>query len=648
MSIPVNAEETYYTDDQKYNYTSTSSTETEIYGGTKFIEEKGYSMRGQTKSDQEVFLLSQKSDASKGMKVVTWAIYNSESELSNLAFSRAPLGKIAEDYEKNHPGWKVLGGINADQYFFKYGKKLGVDGSDLFMNQPYYPMISDGENWFTNNATGINSNVVGFKNDGSTEPLVYGQRERTGLKLSIYNEQHEVIQKFDVDDLNPKTPISNNQTVIHALYNTDYDATNSSNATKSQLCESTHSLYIIEKADKAYVSNSKEWQWENKNGVDAFFGKGEITSIKNQHELTMHQFAIETTNPTVEKYLKVGTYVMAQYEFDEAMENCDEAIGFHTVQRLNNQDQNVSNSYNTRGYPRSIFGCTDDGTIVLMAGNGGVGGQNKGLYAQEANALCKKYHIVNAFQMDGGGSVTMVVRSSNGSFKTVTTGTDGGDRSVLSGLFFVVRDIDATVTREEIEEDALHLNISIQDSVGKNISHVYMELKGKDNQGNDQTWVQEVINQNVEFTSLLHHSTYEYCILIQEEGSTVKQRTLQAGSLSTGRLIPKIIEGTITYQNDTWIIQCKIQDDDNALYGYPLVSFDGKSFKTFNSSLKMEITDKNINPLECIIVRIRYISLDKQEEITINMDDFSWKISVCAEFQSIYQKQCTKFDELLS
>ena len=71
-----------------------------------------------------------------------------------------------KDYEKNHPGWIVVAGINGDQYYAKYGSQLGVDGSFYYYNQPYYPMIIDGERRFPITATGYSDrNYVGVTNN---------------------------------------------------------------------------------------------------------------------------------------------------------------------------------------------------------------------------------------------------------------------------------------------------------------------------------------------------------------------------------------------------------------------------------------------------------------------------------------------------
>ena len=69
--------------------------------------------------------------ATSNMKVVSWGYTTSSRyELRDVI-------NLAKDYERNHPGWKVIGGINAD--FFD------MQGTGKLPYQPLGPMISDGE-----------------------------------------------------------------------------------------------------------------------------------------------------------------------------------------------------------------------------------------------------------------------------------------------------------------------------------------------------------------------------------------------------------------------------------------------------------------------------------------------------------------------
>ena len=125
-------------------YTPTESTVRDIYGMTHTLAKGTTTTKGETKG-QLINVFEMKTDGITS-KLVTWAV-----QKDNTSYKRTDIIAAAKDYEAKHPGWIVTGGINADQYFFKYGNKLGADGSAMVEPSPYYPMISDGEKIFTIN-----------------------------------------------------------------------------------------------------------------------------------------------------------------------------------------------------------------------------------------------------------------------------------------------------------------------------------------------------------------------------------------------------------------------------------------------------------------------------------------------------------------
>ena len=132
--------------------------------------------------NQKINIFEMKADGINS-KLVTWAISG------KTTYSRAGLSAIAKDYEKEHPGWIVVAGINGDQYYAKYGSQLGVDGSFYYYNQPYYPMVIDGERRFPITPTGgTSSNYVGITNNDSAKSIIEASTLDC-IKLEIINEK---------------------------------------------------------------------------------------------------------------------------------------------------------------------------------------------------------------------------------------------------------------------------------------------------------------------------------------------------------------------------------------------------------------------------------------------------------------------------
>ncbi len=644
----VNNKTTYWDDAHNYNYTTNIIEEKEIGNATKFIHDSGYVQRNGMQIDQEVYMMFQKSNSEEGVKIVSWGGYN-ENHTVSTAIPRMTLSKIAEDYEKNHPGWKVLGGINADQYCWGYGPEIS-SGYDLLENRPYYPMKADGEYWFSHNFQGGNANnVVGFLNDG-TNQLVYNPEAASldrQFMLSVYDESMNLINKFNVNDLNPKSKISGEYTYVYALTDTGNNSLqfDRQKESKNKDISSSNDLYVISNADKTWVSNSVDYGYfknesnSNSVAINSFFGKGKIEEITKNTTITATQFAVETTNAELLKLLKKGSYVVAQYEFYGGYENCESAIGWHTAQRLNGVDQNVGGSYNTRGYPRSVVGVTNDGQVALITVQGvSKGGPTAvGLYAQEINALCKAYDIKTAFQMDGGGSVTMIMRNEKGGFDTVNTPSDGNDRSIGNGLFFVVKDTQAEIKPTKITEQSIELDVNVLEYGKKGtVSNTYINLYGKTKSGKDFNALEEVKDGKVKFDGLDSNIEYYYKVQYKLEGSEELIDSYSSSSVLTAKKSPSIKEVRVDLKDETLQVSVAVKDDDKSIVGFMKISFDGgETWNNIQPGGSLKLKDFTGDPLNNIIIEYKYDINDGTEGYKITDTKFDLKYSITVFMDSL-------------
>ena len=180
-----------YSDDGKYNYTTVTETIDKISQSTIHIKNEGFATRNGVDYPLTNHIMVADFSTDEDIKIVSWAVKNRD----NTGFTRMAIKDIGEDYEKNHPGYIVLAGINADQYYMYFGTQLLVDSTDYFKNQSVYPLVADGENWFLRSPYGDSyiSNTVGFKNDGSKNPLVYGRRTDLGMFIHVYDDNQNEI-----------------------------------------------------------------------------------------------------------------------------------------------------------------------------------------------------------------------------------------------------------------------------------------------------------------------------------------------------------------------------------------------------------------------------------------------------------------------
>jgi hypothetical protein len=79
--------------------------------------------------------------------------------------------------------------------------------------------------------------------------------------------------------------------------------------------------------------------------------------------------------------------------------------------------------------PRTALGITADGAVLLVTVNGRQPGVSVGMTLDELAHLMIELGAIEAMNLDGGGSTTMVVRD-----KVVNIPSDGGERAVSSAL----------------------------------------------------------------------------------------------------------------------------------------------------------------------------------------------------------------------
>lgn len=415
-------------------YTPTNSVTKDIYGMNHTLAEAKTSTKGNNKG-QLINVFEMKTDGVTS-KLVTWAV-----QKDNSSYKRATITQAAKDYEEKHPGWIVTGGINADQYFFKFGHDLAVDGSTIFQPSPYYPMITDGEKRYTVTPYNNSSSIVGFTNDGSANSFAYPDGTVGGYQLTIIDELGNELESFVVNGIN-KNASSNETTVWCAPVSTAY-----SNQTQDKKVNTSNQLFIVENADLAYVSIDESYGYPS-GAPTSLFCKGTISnSTLKEYTVSKGQFAIETTNQNVISALSDGAKVKVELLFgSESFNQIDEGMGYHSVHMLNGvvQTGSANAQYNTQSYSRALMGKKADGTYVLITADYVTSLGSQGLNFTECNAVASYYDCTDLFQMDGGGSVTALARQNDGTFKVTNYPKDSGNpnnpRENLSYLFFVKRD----------------------------------------------------------------------------------------------------------------------------------------------------------------------------------------------------------------
>ena len=160
----INASENYLetvSENGKGSWTPSEITSQNLYGMT-YTHMLGNTKAATYNNDQQINVFSMKTDGVYS-KLVNWAYQD-----RTYGYRKATLDVVAKNYEETHPGWIVLGGINADQYAVRaqYINKVPM------FPAPFYPLIMDGERRFAYGLTGNSNNYVGVTNDPNN-PFIY-------------------------------------------------------------------------------------------------------------------------------------------------------------------------------------------------------------------------------------------------------------------------------------------------------------------------------------------------------------------------------------------------------------------------------------------------------------------------------------------
>lgn len=105
-------------------------------------------------------------------------------------------------------------------------------------------------------------------------------------------------------------------------------------------------------------------------------------------------------------------------------------IGGHIPLVLDGVSQDIKNS--TTGYPSTIVGYKNDGTIVFIQNDGRRSNWSEGFAFSTADDLMVELGVNSAINLDGGGSSTMIVGE-----ELVNRPSDGSARAVINGIALI-------------------------------------------------------------------------------------------------------------------------------------------------------------------------------------------------------------------
>ncbi|WP_010271079.1 phosphodiester glycosidase family protein [Paenibacillus senegalensis] len=290
------------------------------------------------------------------------------------------------------PGNRVIAGINGDFYDLS-GQGTGVPNG-LFM----------GDGIILNSSAG--PYAFGLKADGSS---IYGPTPELKRTLAIGETEIPIthINRYRGD----------NQLV---LYTTDYYSSTASTSAGDEVI-----VDILE----GTVSSGQTLQMRVK----------EVRTNQGDSPLEPGTAVLSASGSmrTVLAGLEPGDLLSAYFELDEAWQDVKVAIGGRGPLVQDGVPLDVPPA---GVHPRTAIGTKADGSIILFEIDGRAPGFSEGVENLEMAQILVDLGVVNAMNLDGGGSSTFVARlPGESAIQMLNRGSDGFERSTGNSLLLVNR-----------------------------------------------------------------------------------------------------------------------------------------------------------------------------------------------------------------
>jgi hypothetical protein len=218
-----------------------------------------------------------------------------------------------------------------------------------------------------------------------------------------------------------------------------------------------------------------------------------------------------------------------------------------------------------------------DGTYVLMNVDGVDRAQN-GLSGEEINAVLKGYGVVEAYQCDGGGSATAIWRNADGGFDVVNYPTDGNERTILTALFFVVKDCGVQIDSIDATDSTLTFNLNT-DNVNKDVvTKLYCTLNGE---------TKEIVDNKVTFDGLKSFTDYTYSFTYDTDNKKGNDGLVN-GKVNTSKILPTITE-LKTEILDGKVIFTPVFNDPDEAFDYIRICIGDTRYPYLDEPIEIEV-----------------------------------------------------------
>lgn len=498
------------------------------------------------------------------VKIVPWAVFG------NGHWTLARVTSMAVDYENSHPGWKVVAAVNGD--FFD------INGNNNLQYTPSGTIRVEGETYKVN----PNWPMLGIDNSGNGDRFtgVYETETKTSSKpyLSIFDNEGNEIAEYEVNQVN-KEPNDGEIAAYFPMFN----------STHKIVPISVKDAYIVEDAiDTVAFANY------------SLYGKGAISKIGDEENLGLNQFAVVIKNEEVKNKLATGVTIRVQFKvLSEGLENHENIIGYYDNPLVDGQPCYGNDGYGSARLPRTLIGNRADGSSVMIV----VDGRQPqfgyyGISNQEITALLQYYDVVDGFQMDGGGSATMVVLK-NGELQVVNSPSDSAGVTARSDSDCILVVMKVPSIEVEIKKNfgKIEFVVDVLEMID-GYEGLYIDLNGNK---------KKVENGKVIFEGLDSYTDYVYEFYSMKDGEYVSM--VHQGLIKTDKITPTIDGLSINIVSlqgvDRYEISIRSTDPDSAIT-YATLKINGKKYWQSSGKFYYSQNLQNLLNIEEFEVEISY------------------------------------------
>lgn len=506
-------------------------------------------------------------DGNQKYEIIEWSMQGDQQ------WDFRAITTMAQDFEKKNPDYIVLGGINGDFYDWHTTKDYPNSGNGIeIQNGEAIRVIRSG------------THAVGVKNNNDLDQLVFVSNTLNHFSknpyLTIYDNNGNVLKEIELNGINLES-LNDGETSayfprLEIVYLYDEFGNHVLNSYDEwAIQERIFHAPTLAEGNSYYVINGDKVIYQA--DENSYYGKGIITNVNDDTEITKNSFAIVTKNQELLQLLNKEVEISVQYKVtDPHLAQTENAMGCGDMLIENGVFATYySDSYYSTRAPRTIIGCKADGTVCLITMDGRQADKNYyGTNQEEINSVLYELGIDDAYLLDGGGSTTFFVRE-NDQFLIKNSPSDGQTRSV-SNAFLIVTKKDNSVKLSGYERTTNSISFMLdKEAIAENITKCYVEINGV---------VTEFINGVATVENLESNTDYQYRLLYDTElYKNIPTTTIN--TVTTLKNTPLITLGEITQDDNYFYPTFTISDNDSAIQIIEVLLINKQNNKTIDDMM---------------------------------------------------------------